>query len=280
MSTLQEQIDLSGPPRRVAIITGGSHGLGLEMARTLALAGADICIAARGVDRLEQAQQKLQAEIEREVLAIPTDVTDSSSCSNLIQKTLSHFEKLDILVNNAGIGDGPGRGKKVWELSDDEWQNSVAVNLDGTFYCTRSAIPVMQQQQSGIILNIASGMGMRATPQSPGYAASKAGVINLTATVSAALARDNIRVNCITPGLVAQQPASNSTEKQQQLDRGKFITVGRLGEAWELGPLALFLCSDASSYVTGANFCIDGGGLAGGIAPTGYKPDINGVNDD
>ena len=103
MSTLQEQIDLSGPPRRVAIITGGSHGLGLEMARTLALAGADICIAARGVDRLEQARQKLQAEIEREVLAIPTDVTDSSSCSNLIQKTLSHFEKLDILVNNAGI---------------------------------------------------------------------------------------------------------------------------------------------------------------------------------
>ena len=187
---------------------------------------------------------------------------------------------MDILVNNAGIGDGPGRGKKVWELSDDEWQNSVAVNLDGTFYCTRSAIPVMQQQQSGIILNIASGMGMRATPQSPGYAASKAGVINLTETVSAALARDNIRVNCITPGLVAQQPASNSTEKQQQLDRGKFITVGRLGEAWELGPLALFLCSDASSYVTGANFCIDGGGLAGGIAPTGYKPDINGVNDD
>ena len=71
-----------------------------------------------------------------------------------------------------------------------------------------------------------------------------------------------------------------STEKQQQLDRGKFITVGRLGEAWELGPLALFLCSDASSYVTGANFCIDGGGLAGGIAPTGYKPDTNGVNDD
>ena len=79
------------------------------MARTLALAGADICIAARGVDRLEQARQKLQAEIEREVLAIPTDVTDSSSCNNLIQKTLSHFEKLDILVNNAGIGDGPGR---------------------------------------------------------------------------------------------------------------------------------------------------------------------------
>ena len=279
MNSLKEQVSLSGPPRRTAIVTGGSHGLGLEIARALALAGAEVCIAARGEHRLQQAQQNLSSEVGREILAIQADVTKSSSCESLITQTLSSFGRLDILVNNAGIGDGPGRGKSVWELSDDEWRDAIAVNLDGTFYCTRSVIPIMQQQQTGVILNIASGMGMRATPQSPGYAASKAGVINLTQTVSAAVARDYIRVNCITPGLVAQQPAANTEESQQQIERGQFIPVGRLGEAWELGPLALFLCSDASSYVTGANFCIDGGGLAGGVAPTGYQLDmIEGIN--
>ena len=279
MNSLKEQISLSGPPRRTAIVTGGSHGLGLEIARSLALAGAEVCIAARGEQRLQQAQQNLTSEVGREILAIQVDVTKSSSCENLITQTLSSFGRLDILVNNAGIGDGPGRGKRIWELSDDEWRDAIAVNLDGTFYCTRSVIPIMQQQKTGVILNIASGMGMRATPQSPGYAASKAGVINLTQTVSAAIARDHIRVNCITPGLVAQQPASNIEESQQQIERGQFIPAGRLGEAWELGPLALFLCSDAASYVTGANFCIDGGGLAGGIAPTGYQLDmIEGIN--
>ena len=268
-----EKLRLDGPPRRVAIVTGGSRGLGREMALSLALAGADICIAARTAEQLERTAAFLAAESGREPLTVATDISSSADCDHLVQTTIDHFGQLDILVNNAGIGDSPGRGQAVWELSDDAWLDGIAVNLHGTFYCTRAALRHMRERGGGVILNIASGMGMRATPQSVAYAAAKAGVINLTQSVASAVAREGIRVNCITPGLVAQQPPATPEEAEQIRQRGRFITARRLGEAWELGPLALFLCSDASSYVTGANYPIDGGGLAGGIALTGLEPD-------
>jgi len=268
-----EALRLEGPPRRVAIVTGGSRGLGREMARSLMLAGAEVCIAARTQDQLERTATFLTEISGREPLTVATDITSSSECNQLVEQTIEHFGHLDILVNNAGIGDGPGRGKAVWELADEDWLNGIAVNLNGTFFCTRAALKHMRSQKSGVILNIASGMGMRATPQSPTYAAAKAGVINFTQTVASAVVRDGIRVNCITPGLVEQQPAATEEEAEAIRKRGSYITARRLGQAWELGPLALFLCSDASSYVTGANYPIDGGGLAGGIAPTGHAPD-------
>lgn len=268
-----EKLRLDGPPRRVAIVTGGSRGLGREVARSLALAGADICIAARTQEQLDRTAIFLAAESGREPLALATDIRSSADCDRLVQQTVDHFGQLDILVNNAGIGDSPGRGQAVWELDDQAWEDAIAVNLNGTFSCTRAALRHMRTRGAGVILNIASGMGMRATPQSVGYAAAKAGVINLTQSVASAVAREGIRVNCITPGLVAQQPPATDEEAEQIRQRGRFITARRLGEAWELGPLALFLCSDASSYVTGANYPIDGGGLAGGIAPTGLQPD-------
>ena len=268
-----EALRLDGPPRRVAIVTGGSRGLGREMARSLMLAGADVCIAARTPAQLERTAAFLTETSAREPLTVATDITSSAECDALVEATIERFGRLDILVNNAGIGDSPGRGKAVWEIEDEEWLGGIAVNLNGTFYCTRAALRHMRPQGSGVILNIASGMGMRATPQSPTYAAAKAGVINLTQTVASAVVRDGIRVNCITPGLVQQQPAANEAEAEMVRKRGSYITARRLGQAWELGPLALFLCSDASSYVTGANYPIDGGGLAGGIAPTGHAPD-------
>ncbi len=268
-----ESLRLDGPPRKVAAVTGGSRGLGREMARSLALAGADVCIAARTAVQLERTAAFLAAESGREPLTVVADIRESADCERLVAAAFECFGQLDILVNNAGIGDAPGRGKAVWELSDEEWQDAIAVNLHGTFSCTRAALRYMRDRGSGVILNIASGMGMRATPQSPAYAAAKAGVINFTQSVASAVARDGIRVNCITPGLIAQQPPANEAEADQIRQRGRFITARRLGEAWELGPLALFLCSDASSYVTGANYAIDGGGLAGGVAPTGHEPD-------
>ena len=263
---------LDGPPRKVAVVTGGSRGLGREMARSLARAGADVCIAARTPDQLEAAAAFLRDESGREPLTVAADVRESADCERLIAATVERFGKLDVLVNNAGIGDAPGRGKAVWELTDGEWLDGIAVNLHGTFWCTRAALAHMRPRGEGAILNVASGMGMRATPQSPAYAAAKAGVISLTQSVAAAVARDGVRVNCITPGLVAQSPPATAEEAAAIRQRGRFITARRLGEAWELGPLALFLCSDASAYVTGANYCIDGGGLAGGVAPTGWDP--------
>jgi len=273
-----EKLRLDGPPRRVAIITGGSRGLGKAMAISLAEAGADVCIASRTVSQLESAAAEIEAHCGRKPLIVPTNVQKSDQCDNLVEQTVKHFGRLDIMLNNAGIGDRRGAGSRVWELDDADWLDTIEVNLFSTFYCSRAAIRVLREQdQGGVILNVASGTALRASANSIGYAAAKAGVISLTKSLSGALVGDNIRVNCIVPGFVSQRPAENEEEEAMRKQRGRFITVRRLGEAWELGPLAVFLCSEAAGYITGESFIIDGAGLAGGIAPTGYLPDAAGV---
>ncbi len=266
-----DSLRLDGPPRRVAIVTGGSRGLGRAMAGALAEAGADVVLASRTLSQLETAAAQIAVETGREPLIVPTNVQKSAECDALVGRTLDHFGRLDIMVNNAGIGDRRGAGEKIWDLDDADWQDTIEVNLYSTFYCSRAAARALREQgDGGVILNVASGTALRSSPNSFGYAAAKAGVISLTKSLSGMLIGEDIRVNCIIPGYVAQHPPHSQEEFERVQQRGQFNTVRRLGEAWELGPLAVFLCSDASSYVTGESFVIDGGGLAGGIAPTGY----------
>jgi len=266
-----EKLRLDGPPRRVIIVTGGSRGLGKAMSISLAEAGADICIASRTVSQLESAAAEIKAAGGREPLIVPTNVQSPADCDALIEKTVAHFGRLDVMLNNAGIGDRRGAGDRIQDLDDADWHDTIEVNLHSTFYCSRAATrQFLKQGPGGVILNVASGTALRSSPQSLGYAAAKAGVISLTKSLAAQLVGEDIRVNCIIPGFVAQSPARDDEEAAMRKQRGRFITVRRLGDAWELGPLAVFLCSDASSYVTGESFSIDGGGLAGGIAPTGY----------
>ncbi|MGE0598294.1 MAG: SDR family NAD(P)-dependent oxidoreductase [Dehalococcoidia bacterium] len=266
-----EKLRLDGPPRKVVIITGGSRGLGKAMTISLAEAGADVCIASRTVSQLESAAAEIKAAGGREPLIVPTNVQSRADCDALIAKTVAHFGRLDVMLNNAGIGDRRGAGNRIQDLEDEDWHDTIEVNLHSTFYCSRAATrQFLNQGPGGVILNVASGTALRSSPQSLGYAAAKAGVISLTKSMAAQLVGEDIRVNCIIPGFVAQSPARDDDEAAMRKQRGRFITVRRLGEAWELGPLAVFLCSDASSYVTGESFSIDGGGLAGGIAPTGY----------
>lgn len=266
-----EKLRLDGPPRRVVIITGGSRGLGKAMAIALAEAGADVCIASRTVSQLESAAAEIEAACGRKPLIVPTNVQSRAECDRLIELTVAHFGRLDVMFNNAGIGDRRGAGNRIQDLEDADWHDTIEVNLHSTFYCSRAAVrQFLKQGPGGVIVNVASGTALRSSPQSLGYAAAKAGVISLTKSLAAQLVGEDIRVNCIIPGFVAQQPPKDDEEVAMRKQRGRFITVRRLGEAWELGPLAVFLCSDASSYVTGEAFSIDGGGLAGGIAPTGY----------
>lgn len=266
-----EKLRLDGPPRKVIIITGGSRGLGKAMTIALAEAGADVCIASRTVSQLESAAAEIKAAGGRDPLIVPTNVQSRADCDALIEKTVAHFGRLDVMLNNAGIGDRRGAGNRIQDLEDADWHDTIEVNLHSTFYCSRAATrQFLKQGPGGVILNVASGTALRSSPQSLGYAAAKAGVISLTKSLAAQLVGDDVRVNCIIPGFVAQSPARDDDEAAMRKQRGRFITVRRLGEAWELGPLAVFLCSDASSYVTGESFSIDGGGLAGGIAPTGY----------
>lgn len=274
-----ETLRLDGPPRRVVIVTGGSRGLGKAMSISLAEAGADICIASRTVSQLESAAAEIKAAGGREPLIVPTNVQSAADCDALIEKTVAHFGRLDVMLNNAGIGDRRGAGNRIQDLDDADWHDTIEVNLYSTFYCSRAATrQFLKQGPGGVILNVASGTALRSSPQSLGYAAAKAGVISLTKSLAAQLVGEDIRVNCIIPGFVAQSPARDDEEAAMRKQRGRFITVRRLGEAWELGPLAVFLCSDASSYVTGESFSIDGGGLAGGIAPTGFAMAETGVS--
>jgi NAD(P)-dependent dehydrogenase (short-subunit alcohol dehydrogenase family) len=266
-----EKLRLDGPPRKVVIVTGGSRGLGKAMAISLAEAGADICIASRTLSQLESAAAEIKAAGGREPLIVPTNVQSAAECNALIESTVERFGRLDVMLNNAGIGDRRGAGNRIQDLDDADWLDTIEVNLHSAFYCSRAAVrQFLKQGLGGIIVNVASGTALRSFPQSMGYAAAKAGVISLTKSLAAQLVGEDIRVNCIIPGFVAQAPAADADEAAMREQRGRFITARRLGEAWELGPLAVFLCSDASSYVTGESFSIDGGGLAGGIAPTGY----------
>ena len=269
-----ERLRLDG---KVAVVTGAGRGLGQQMALALAEAGADVVCAARTREQIEATAEAVRAlpGKARRAIAVPTDVRDSTQCDALIQACLDEFGRIDIMLSNAGIGDARGTNRELWDVSDDDWHDALDVNLSSAFYCGRAASKAMiDRGQGGVIINVASGTALRAYTQNFAYGAAKAGVIALTKTMAVMLVRYGIRVNCIIPGFVAQRPFQG--EEIGAIARGiaRYVPVQRLGEAWELGPLAVYLASEASSYVTGQGFIIDGGGLAGGVAPIGFAPEV------
>ena len=258
---------------KVAIVTGGGTGLGKTIALAMAKEGADIVVASRRIESIEPTAKEV-TDLGSRSLAIPTDVTDSHQVNNLIERTISEMGGLDILVNNAGIVRGQAR-KEIWDITDEEWHLGIDTNLSGTFFCCRAALKHFVEQNRGKIINIASGNGLRGARGDYMYGTAKAGVINLTRVLAITFAQNNIQVNCIAPGFVdvrALQPVPVTTPLTR---KPEFIPVGRFGIPEDIGYLGLFLASDASDYITGALFANDGGGLAGGFAPTGYAPIIN-----
>lgn len=264
-----ERLKLDG---KVAVVTGAGRGLGRQMALALADAGADIVCAARTLEQVERTAGDIRA-LGRRAVAQSTDVRDSAQCDAMVHRASDEFGRIDIMLSNAGIGDMRGANAELWDVGDDDWHDTLDVNLSSAFYCARAASKQMVAEgHGGTIINVASGTAMRAYPMSFGYGAAKAGVIALTKSLSWMLQKHGIRVNCIIPGFVRQAPARNEREEVFAKTQGQFVPAQRLGEAWELGPLAIFLASDASSYVNGQGFVIDGGGLAGGLAPSGFAP--------
>ena len=264
-----ERLKLDG---KVAVVTGAGRGLGRQMALALADAGADIVCAARTAEQVERTAEDVRS-LGRRAVAQPTDVRDSAQCDAMIRRASDEFGRIDIMLSNAGIGDMRGANAELWDVGDDDWHDTLDVNLSSAFYCARAASKQMVAEgHGGTIINLASGTAMRAYPMSFGYGAAKAGVIALTKSLSWMLQKHGIRVNCIIPGFVRQAPARNDREEIFAKTQGQFVPAQRLGEAWELGPLAIFLASDASSYVNGQGFVIDGGGLAAGLAPNGFMP--------
>lgn len=252
---------------KVAIITGASQGLGRAMALKFAEAGADIVAASRTQAKLEDTAAEVR-KAGRKCLVVPTDVTVSAQVNAMVAAAVAEFGRIDVVINNAGGGD-ESLGKRLEQITDDEWRRGLDTNLSSQFYGCRAVIPQMVKQNRGKIINVASGYGLRGGKHNYMYACAKGGVIQLTRSMALTYAQNNIQTNCIVPGIFP-----HNEQMMQFFKGGKFIPVGRPGEDAELGPLAVFLASDASNHINGELVVIDGGGLAGGIAPTGVSPQM------
>ncbi len=261
-----ERFSLDG---RVAVVTGGGTGLGLEMVRHLARAGANVAIAGRRPGPIEDAVAEVEA-LGRQAIAVPTDVGDSAQANALIEATLAHFGRVDVLINNAALV-SDSVPTPIWDIADEDWQTALNVNLSGAFYCSRAASKPMADQGSGKIINVSSGFGLRGGRDIYTYCCTKGGIIQLTRVLSFSLARYGITANSIVPGFIPT--VGTDSEIREALPRsGQYLPTGKLGVPEDIGPVAVFLASPASDYMTGEILTLDGGGLAAGLAPAGYAP--------
>src|SRR5579863_406031 len=250
---------------KVALITGSGRGLGRAMAIRFANCGADVVAASRTVSQLEETAAEVR-KIGRKCLIVPTDVSRSDQVNAMVAAAVKEFGRIDVLINNAGAGED-SFGKPIEQISDDEWRRGIDNNLSSQFFCARAAIPHMVKVKRGKIINVASGYGLRGGKHNYMYACSKGAVLQLTRSLALTYADNNIQTNCIVPGIFPHNEAMMRFFKG-----GKFIPMGRGGDDMEIGPLAVFLASEASNHVNGEMIIIDGGGLAGGIVPTGVAP--------
>jgi NAD(P)-dependent dehydrogenase (short-subunit alcohol dehydrogenase family) len=243
--------DLSG---RVALVTGGSKGLGRTIATALARAGADVAVTSRTLGDLQVTAADLR-QLGHRTLAVAADVTDEDSIRAMVQKVVDHFGGIDILVNNAGVGDSTA----VVEMEPVHWDSVMNVNLRGPLLCCKHVGPHMIGRRSGKVINIGSVLAARVARYMSAYAASKAALVQFTRTLALEWIRHNIQVNALCPGyfLTDMNAEFFASEKGRQFIAN--LPIGRLGEPRELEGAAVFLASDASSYITGTTLYVDGG---------------------
>jgi len=240
---------------RVAVVTGGNGGIGLGMARGLAAAGARIVVAGRNVQKSQQAVDRLQQE-GAQALALPVNVTDEASVGELFEQCAALCGRIDILVNNAGTN----IRRPPQDCSASDWHTVVDANLTSTFLCSRAAYPHLKRG-GGKILNVGSMMSVFGAPYAPAYAASKGGVVQLTKSMATAWAADNIQVNAILPGWIDTELTQAARRQVDGLNERVLARTpaGRWGKPDDLAGVAVFLCSAASDFITGATLAVDGG---------------------
>ena len=263
---------------KVAIVTGAGRGIGKGIALTLAEAGVDITVAARTREQIEQTAEEI-GKLGRRALVVPADVTKKDQVANVVEQTVSHLGRIDILVNNAGIitlkpiSFVPGMKLEGWQVADswdtplteEEWHQVLDTNLTSAFLFAQAVGPHMLKQRQGKIINISSNSADLAPPYFSAYCASKAGLSMFTRCLATEWAPYNICVNAIGPGTVLTELSAPVISDPE---RNKFILekipLGRVGETREIGLLVVYLASDASNWVTGQTFFIDGGQLSRG----------------
>jgi len=262
---MQEKSNFSSNnERRVAVVTGSSKGIGKAIALEFANAGYSVVINARNEEELKQAAKDISNSIEDagRIVSIPGDISQEPVCISLIESAVKQFGRIDVLVNNAGIG---GESKKIYELTEKDWDEVIDVNLKGTFLCTREAVKNMMKDGSNnnsnySIINISSVHEQTPQPESAPYAASKGGMQMLTKTIALELAEKGIRVNGIAPGAIATDMNKELLENQKEKEKKEQeIPVHRIGQPEEIAKVALFLASEDASYVAGTTIYADGG---------------------
>ncbi len=254
--TVLDQFRLVG---RRALVTGGGRGLGRVIAQALAEAGADVAVAGRTPDVCQQAAREIAAATGRRALAFAADVSVAAEVERLVRDVESGLGPIDVLVNNAGVNI---RGV-VEELGESDWDVVVDTNLKAPFLCTRAVGPGMRERGWGRVINLGSILSVVALPGRAPYASSKAGVLGLTRVLALEWAKHGVTVNAICPGPFAtemnRQLLSDPVKYQAFVEK---IPLGRWGELQEIAGAAVFLASDAASFVTGSALFVDGGWTA------------------
>jgi 3-oxoacyl-[acyl-carrier protein] reductase len=241
---------------KATIVTGGGTGIGESICMEFARQGAMVTIGSRNVENCERTAEAIRKEGGKAV-ALKCDVRDPDDCQNLVDEAVKEFGRLDVLVNNHGAS----FVRPAEEISPNGWATIVSINLNGLFYLSRAAMKVMKEQESGgVIINIASMAGVSGSPSMAHYGAAKAGVVNLTRTLSYEWAPFNIRVNCIAPGpIVTKGYMDNLGVEEVPSEFTDPIPLKRWGKVEEIAWPCIFLASEASGFMTGETICIDGG---------------------
>lgn len=241
---------------KVAVITGAASGIGRACSILFAKEGAKVVIADINVVDGKKVEREIK-NFGQEAFFVKCDVTKSSQIKNLIEATLKKYKNIDILINNAGIY----LHGRIEEMGERDFNRLVDINLKGPFFCSKYVIPIMKKKKFGIIINISSGLGIVAEPESPAYCASKAGLINLTRSMALEYTKYGIRVNCVCPGPIDTPLLRESFPKQKELENyiRNHTLVKRLGKPEEVAKVILFLAWGDSSYVVGSTYSVDGG---------------------
>jgi len=245
---------------KVALVTGGSSGIGRASARAFARAGARVMVADVMVEGGQDAVRLIQ-EAGGEATFMPVDVTNAAAVTTLIAKTVEVYGRLDYAHNNAGIEGVIG---PTADCTEDNWDRVLSVNLTGVWLCMKYEIPQMLQQGGGAIVNTASAAGLVGARGIPAYVASKHGVVGLTKTAALEYARTGIRVNAVCPGVIRTPMVERLLGDRPRAEARltDLEPIGRLGTPEEVAETVLWLCSDAASFVTGHAMAVDGGMVA------------------
>lgn len=246
---------------KVALVTGGSFGIGQATAIAFAKRGAKVAIADWIEDKEQGTLKKVQAE-GVEAMFIRCDVSDNMAVKSMVEKIVKAYGRLDFAFNNAGI---EGATANTHECSEENWHKTLNVNLTGVWLCMKNEIAVMLQQGKGAIVNCASVAGLIGFPGLPAYVVSKHGVIGLTKTAALENAKLGIRVNAVCPGVIRTPMIDRITGKDKEVEK-QYVSmepVGRMGEPSEVAEAVVWLCSDSASFVTGHAMPVDGGWIAG-----------------